>query len=140
MATVTSKYHADNILNWEKGVAMPAAPANLYLALLTAMPTTNAGTGMAEVAGNAYARVQITPAQWAAISTAVDNVTEQSATNASVAFPTPTGTGWGAVLGAALYDAATLGNWLRAFTIPTQTITAGATVNVPAGNVNRQVV
>lgn len=138
MTTITSKYHEDNILNWEKGTQMPTPPTALWLALLTAMPTTNTGTGLAEVTGNNYARIQISPADWAAIVQNGDLVTDQSQTNADKTFPTPSGS-WGPVVGAALYDAATLGNWLRASSMASQTFTSGSTVSVPSGNVVRQV-
>lgn len=142
MTMITSKYHADNILNWEVGTQMPTPPANLYVGLLTAMPTDNAGTSLVEVTGNNYARAQITPAQWAAITTLGDNLTEQSLTAAGITFATPSGSGWGTCVGVTLNDALTTGHWLRAMTLTggSQAIAANATVNIPAGDIARQVV
>lgn len=140
MSVITSKYHADNILAWEAGTQMPAPPADLYLGLLTAMPTRNDGTGLAEATGTGYARLSIAPAQWAAITTAGDNVTEQTSNNLDLTYPAPGAGGWGTAVGVALFDAASAGHWLRAFSMPAQVITAGANVTVPLGNIVRQVV
>jgi hypothetical protein len=146
MTTVHSKTVLDSILNWEIGTTFPAAPASLYIALLTAMPTDNTGTGMTEVTGNGYARVNVTSGQWGAIST-VSSFTEQSSNNATLSFPTPTGSGWGAVVGYAvcvntstINGAGNEANWTRAvtFTGGTQTISAGETVQFLAGNLARQ--
>ena len=138
MTQITSKYHSDNILGWESGSAMPAAPANLYAALLTAMPTTNGGTGLVECSASGYVRQQITPAQWAAITTNADNVTEQSSTNADVVFPAM-GAGV-TVVGVALYDASAAGHWLRAATLTggNATVPQGQTFTLQSGNVTRQ--
>lgn len=143
MSVVHSKTYLDNILGWEKGIQMPTPPANLYIGLLTAMPTKNDGTSMVEVSGNGYARVQVTPAQWAAITTLGDNLTESSSNNALLSFPTPSGTGWGTVVGYVVCtdNLALSGssNWIRAATLTggSQAITAGETVQIPVGNVSR---
>lgn len=137
MAQLTSAYHSDNILAWEKGTAMPAAPANLYLALLTAMPTRNDGTGLVEAAGGGYARQQIAPAQWAATGTAGDNVTEQASTNVDVSFANmPAAT----IVGVAIYDAASAGHWLRAATLTggNAAVSSGQTFTISSGNLTRQ--
>lgn len=138
MTQITSQYHSDNILNWEKGTQMPAPPANLYLALLTAMPTKDDGTSLVECAASGYARQPITPAQWAAITTAGDFVTEQTSTNADVVFPAMGTTQ--TIVGCALYDASAAGHWLRAATLAggNATITAGSTFTLPSGSVTRQ--
>jgi hypothetical protein len=54
-----SDYLAQASLNWLAGsLAMPSLPA-VYLALFTAAPTADAGTGGTEVTGGSYARVQV---------------------------------------------------------------------------------
>lgn len=54
-----SDYLAQNSLRWVTGaVAMPVLPA-VFLALFTAAPTSDAGTGGTEVSGGSYARVQV---------------------------------------------------------------------------------
>jgi hypothetical protein len=109
MTTVfKSKATSDDILAWLTGTVMPAAPASLYMALLTTMPTDNTGTSMVEVSGGGYARQQITG--WAATATNGDGITEQKSTNATITFPVASA-GWGTIEGVALYDAATAGNW-----------------------------
>ena len=137
MATNKSKYFSDAVLNWEHGTTMPAAPANLYVALLTTMPTVNDGTSLVEVSGTSYARQQVTPAQWAAISTS-SNTTETTATNVAVTFPAA-GSNWGTVLGVALYDALTSGNMTRYGTLSTgpQAIGTGNIYSIPSGSLTR---
>ncbi len=134
-----SKYAADAYLNWEKGTTMPAAPSNLYLALLTTMPTDNSGTGLVEVSGTGYARQQITPAQWAAVATS-GSFTETSSTNVTVTFPAA-GSNWGTIVGVALYDASSAGNALRFGTLSTgnQSINTGNIFSVPSGSLARTV-
>jgi hypothetical protein len=137
MASVINKVFADNVLNWEKGTQMPTPPSNLYLALLTAMPTKNDGTGLVEVAGGSYARQQITPATWAAITTAADNLTEQAATNADLVFASmPACT----VVGVALYDALTAGDWTRAIPLTggSVVVDVGTSFTVASGNLTRK--
>lgn len=134
MAVFKSKTFSDNILNWLKGTAMPAAPANLYLALFTTMPTTNAGASLVEVSGGAYARQQITPAMWAAITTNADSVTEQMSTNAQLTFPVATAN-WGTIVGGGIYDAVTAGNPLIYVGISSpQTVNTNNQFDVTAAN------
>lgn len=115
MAKFTSKYVADNYLSWLKGTTYPAAPANTYLALFTAAPTSRDGTGGTEVstAATAYARQAIASGGWAAISTSGSGLSliEQILNSGVVTFPTATAN-WGTIVGAALMDASTNGNML----------------------------
>jgi hypothetical protein len=130
MATTYSKTRADAILN--------SLPATTYLALLTALPTTNTGTGLVEAAGGGYARQAISQATWAAITTAADNLTEQTSTNGAIAFPTNTG-GTLVVAGVALYDALTAGNLLEAVQLAGGSVSVpnGSFFNLPIGNLKR---
>jgi hypothetical protein len=136
MTTFKSKYYSDLILNWKLGTQMPTPPANLYLGLLITMPTKNDGTSAVEVSGGSYARVQVTPAEWAAITTAGDNLTEQHSTNAAVTFPAATAN-WGTILGGFLADAATAGNTLEYATLASgsQVINSGNQFSLPAGSI-----
>lgn len=140
MSVVNGKYVLDALLAWESGTAFPAAPATLYIALLTAMPTTNAGTGLIEATGAGYARIAVPAADWAAITTAVDNLTDQSSTNAALSV-TPT-VSIGTIVGVAIYDALTAGHLLRAMTLVGGSVTVGANVTftIPAGSLTRQAV
>ena len=140
MSLQKSKYHSDNILNWEAGTAMPAAPATLYIALLTTMPTKNDGTSLVEVTGTAYARQAITGATgWNAIATNGDNVTEQTTNNAAITFPSA-GSNWGTVLGTGVYDALTAGNLIEYGTLTSgsQVVNTGNIFSIPIGNLTRQ--
>lgn len=106
MAGGKSKTVSDAALALDTGAAR-------YLALLTTLPTTNTGTGLVEVtAANGYARILINSADWGAVSTAADNLTEQVSIAVEKDFAQATAA-WGTVVGWALYDAATLGTLRR---------------------------
>ena len=97
-----SKAASDATLALETG-------ATRYLALLTALPTHNDGTGLVEVtAAGAYARVVVNPADWGAVATAADNLTEQVSIATEKDFAQATAS-WGTIVGWALFDAATAG-------------------------------
>lgn len=109
-------------------------PSPLYVPLYTTLPT-NAGTGGVEVIGDSYARVAIpsTTTAWSGTQSA-GSTTSSTGTggrisnNVAITYNSPPVTeNWGAVLGAGLIDAATLGNLLfwRAFANGTQTINGG---------------
>jgi hypothetical protein len=101
--------------------AAGTGPANVYMALLTAVPSNNAGTGLTECAGTNYARATVVSslANWAGTqglttTVASSGTSGQTSNNAAVTFPTPgaTGTAWGTINGWAVYDALTGGNML----------------------------
>lgn len=132
MANSTAKTLADDILNWLKGSTFPAAPANTYVALLTAVPTKNDGTGLAEVSGSSYAREAIAAAGWSAISANADNIHDQISNSAAVTFPVVTTTGY-TVAGVAVYDAATAGNLLYYAAVTSQAVAVGNQYQIAAG-------
>ena len=72
-----SDYSAQAALNFATGQQPPPAIGNRFLALFTAAPTSDAGTGGTEVSGGSYARVQIAGAITAAgaISTGSATIT-----------------------------------------------------------------
>ena len=81
--------------------------ASWYLALLTAMPSDGAGTGMVEVpAANGYARQ--------AIAFNAADGTGKCASSAQITFGPVVTSAWGSIVGWALYDAASGGNWWEA--------------------------
>lgn len=86
-----------------------AMPATVYVALITTAPTDANGTGIAEVSttSTGYARVSVanTDANWPAASG------RSKSNGANITYPTSTAS-WGTVVGAALYDAASAGNFL----------------------------
>ena len=137
MATNKSAYLSNILLNWEIGTATPTPPANLYIALLTTMPTDNTGTALVEVTGTGYARQVITPAQWAAITTTT-SFTQNAISNTGLLWPAA-GSNWGTIVGAGEYDALTVGNLLRFTTLSTgsQSINTNNIFSLPATNVTR---
>lgn len=133
MANSTAKVLADDILNWYKGTTFAAAPANTYVALLTAVPTKNDGTGLTEVSGSSYARQAIASSGWSAITLNADNIHDQISNSAAINFPTVTTTGY-TVVGYALYDAVTAGNLLEYTAVTSQAVAVGNAYQIGAGN------
>jgi hypothetical protein len=134
MAKFTSQYLADALLNWFKGSAFPAAPANVYLALYTTAPTARDGTGGVEVTGGSYARQAIASGGWGALSSSGSGLSllRQIAQSGVINFPTATAD-WGTIVGMALLDAATLGNLLEYGDLTaSQSVLNGNTFQVPA--------
>lgn len=105
------------------------APANVYVALSTANPGAS-GSGMVEVTGGSYARVQHqTGTNWVA-SAGLDNQYEN---NNAITFATATA-GWGTITHFALYDASTVGNFLAFGTLTTaKTVANGDTLSFADG-------
>ncbi len=133
MANATAKVLADYILNWWKGTTFSAAPTTTYLALLTAVPTKNDGTGLTEVSGSSYAREAITSSTgWSAISLNADNIHDQISNAAAITFPTVTTTGY-TVVGVALYDASTAGNLLAYGSVTSQAVAVGNAYSLAIG-------
>lgn len=54
-----SDLNAESLLNWAAGVSPYPAIGSRWLALFTAAPTADAGSGGTECSGNGYARVQV---------------------------------------------------------------------------------
>lgn len=98
-----SNYAENKILDHIVGKTSYTMPT-AYIALSTADPT-DAGTGLTEPVGGAYARKATTGADWAAAASgATSNATVLS-------FPQATGS-WGTITHFALMDAATAGNMI----------------------------
>lgn len=136
MAQFKSNYLANAALNWFRGTAYPTAPSNVYIALMTAAPTARDGTGGTEVSGGSYARLACPNADLAAVTTSGSGVTaiQQTATNTTLTFTTATAN-WGTVVGIALYDASTSGNFLEYGDLTTaQTVNNGNTFQIPSGD------
>lgn len=70
-----SDYMAEAATNLISGQAAAPALAARYLALFTAMPTSDAGTGGTEVSGGSYARVQVAGSATTNNTTASGNAT-----------------------------------------------------------------
>lgn len=106
-----------------------AMPATVYVALITTAPTNANGASIVEVSGGSYARVAVTnnDTNWpAATGRAKSNGT-------TIAFPASTAS-WGTVVGFALYDAASAGNFLAYGALSSsQAIGSGVTPQFLAG-------
>lgn len=128
-----SKTVADDVAAWFAGTTFPAAPAALYVALVTTAPTDRTGTGLVECTGGSYARQALTLGTTSTSGSGTsaleekDNGSQLSFTN----MPSCT------VVGIALYDASTAGTFLAYadLTGGSQVVAAGATFNLPASNV-----
>lgn len=87
------------------GIASYTAPATLYIALSTADPT-DAGSGLAEPSGGAYARASVTNngTNWTRSAGQISNANVISYAQATA--------GWGDISHFAIFDALTGGNML----------------------------
>lgn len=118
----------DALMNVLRGTAFPAVPTNFYISLHTTSPGET-GTG-AEVSGNNYARVAVSPAAGSWDDPAGTGATEN--TN-PITFPTPSGA-WGVVTHFAIWDAASGGNcWIYDALTASRSPQSGDTVRFIAG-------
>lgn len=123
-----SNYLEVELLDHVVGKTSYAMPT-VYIAASTADPT-DAGSGIAEPVGGAYARVATSGATWAAAAAgAISNA-------AAITFPEATGS-WGTITHFAAYDALTGGNFLfhGALTV-SRAITTGDTLQFPIGDLD----
>jgi len=110
------------------GKATYTAPANTYMWLSTTAPTA-AGTNITEPSGNGYARVAVPASAWNSASGG------SGSNNATIQFPTPTGS-WGTILWSGFSDSATTGagNMIDAAALPApQAVTTGTVLQFTAG-------
>jgi hypothetical protein len=113
-----SDYLAQAVLNFMTGTSPMPALASRYLALFTAAPTADAGTGGTEVSGTGYARVQVA----GALAAAAAFTTSSTTITMGAANP-----GW-VVAGMNVYDntaGANIGT-VASYTGTTVTLTAAA--------------
>lgn len=103
-----SNYLEDQIGTHLLRTASWTKPAGIWVALFTVMPD-EAGTGGTEVTGGSYARVQHGPSDATWLGPTDGN--GQFSNIGAVLFPAPTAD-WNSVVGFALYDAVTAGNYL----------------------------
>jgi hypothetical protein len=124
-----SDYLENKLLDHVFGATAYAAPATLYIGLLTVAPT-DAGGGT-EVAGGSYAR--------AAVVNNVANFPNAAAgakTNGNdIVFATATAN-WGTVVAVGIYDALAGGNLIGWCLVTNQSVPSGVTAKVPAGQLN----
>ncbi len=121
------------------------APATFYVALSTGLRSDSAAP--TEPAGNAYARVAVTSslANWAgsqaaASTTASSGTGGTTSNNATIAFPTSTGS-WGNIQSVWFMDASTAGNaWISIDLSSALNVSgAGFTVQFTAGQLQFQI-
>lgn len=122
-----SDYLENKILNYIFNGGVFAAPATVYIALYTAVPT-DAGGGT-EVTGGSYARAAIT------CDTTNFPVTSSGIIANAVAFAFATATaGWGTIVAFGVFDALTNGNLLYwGLITPNKTVANGDTISVSIG-------
>lgn len=133
MANAQAQIAADRQLNYMKGTTPAAPPATWYIALLTAVPTTNTGTGLTEVTGSSYARQPLTASTgWSTISQAADLIHDQISNVNAITFPAVTTAGY-TVVGIALYDAVTAGNLWDYTSVTSQAVAVGNQYVIAAG-------
>src|SRR4029079_18633946 len=80
-------------------------PATVYIGLMTTVPNAN-GSGVSEPSGFGYARVAVlnNSTQW---TNAVGPIKKHAN---DIVFPAASGGGWGDIIYAGIFDAATAGN------------------------------
>lgn len=105
------------------------SPTNIFVALSTADPT-DAGSGLAEPSGGAYARVSTDGDDWSVASGgALANAT-------AITFPEATAS-WGTITHFALYDALTSGNMLGHGALTTsKAVSSGDTIQFAIGDLD----
>lgn len=124
--SAASNYLENALINLLLKATAFSAPASVYVALHTADPTDAPLSN--EVSGNAYARVTVTNG----FNSPSNGVTGN--TNA-ITFPTPTGTGWGTITHASIWDNSSGGNMLLSGPLAqTKIVSAGDTVRFNPGD------
>lgn len=124
--SAASNYLENKLLDHILRAITFTSPAIVYVALHTADPTDAPLSN--EVSGNAYARVSVT----AGFNAPSNGVTQN--TNA-INFPTPTGSGWGTITHASIWDASSSGNMLMSGPLSqSKSIAPGDTVRFNPGD------
>jgi hypothetical protein len=93
------------VLTWLLTNSAATRPTAWYIGLFTAAPGETGGGTEVSTSGTAYARVAVT-------FTISGTAPTQGANSATLDYPTATGSGFGTVTHAALFDASTSGNML----------------------------
>lgn len=139
---IVGQYVRDATLAWLKATAFPTVPTNLYLALFTAAPSAIDGTGGTETTYTGYARQALgtLSTAWSATATsgsgtsALRQITQANA----LTFPNNTSASV-TIVGWALYDAVTVGNFLLYGDLSNAVVIAnGQGLSVPIGDVIAQ--
>ena len=107
-----------------KGVALPALPGSLWLALFTTTPNLNGVAGVeVSTSGTGYTRVELprVSGTW----TGPTGTNQEYNNTSELIYPIPTGN-WGTIVSLGVYDAGTAGNLIFVSTVSTsRAITLG---------------
>lgn len=123
-----SDYTENKILDHALGTASWTMPTQLYLGLLTAAPSDAGGGTEVSTSGTAYVRQAVD------FSAASGGATSN---NATVSFPTATGSGFGTVTHMGLYDASSAGNLIAwAPLSASKTVAAGDAIEFLSGEID----
>lgn len=128
MAGSLSDFAENELLDHILGTGSYTMPTQLYVALYTAAPTDAGGGTEVSTSGTAYARqaVDFTIASGGAASN-----------NATVTFPTATGSGFGTVVALGLFDASSAGNFIAwADLAANKTVAAGDVIEFLTGEID----
>lgn len=137
MAAIPGSVLSNGLLNMVLGSAAFTIPGTTYWAAYTTAPVGTGSTGGGtEVTGGSYARVAVVnntanyPASTAATKT----------NGSAITWPTATGT-WGSLVAVGVFDAASNGNYLIGWTLPTAVlVTSGDTFQVAASQLSWTIV
>lgn len=102
MASGFSKVLSNNILKHILGKESYSLPTQLFVGLFTVAPTADGGG--TEVSGYNYSRATAVPANFVV-------TTNSATTNTALIFPVPSA-GWGSIVAAGIFSAATGGSLL----------------------------
>ncbi len=127
-----SLYLEDQILNWMKGTAFAAAPAGIWLGIMTAAPTAS-NSGGVEAAYTGYARQQVTLGSLAGVTTLGSG--DDATNSAVITFPTNNSGSTVTIVSYALFDAATAGNLLMLESTSPVAIPTGTALQFTAGSI-----
>lgn len=124
--TAKSDYAEKAVLDWVLLGATPTRPSAIYLALHTADPGETGATS--ELSGNGYARIAVT------FAAATSGAGTAASSNAQLF--TATGSGFGTVSHASLWDSLTTGNCLyKGSLTASKAVAAGDQLNFAAGSI-----
>lgn len=126
-----SVYLANKILDHDLRNTAYTPPTNTYLSLHDGDP---GGTGLNEIAGNAYARQQLGSGGDSEFSAAVSGATDN---DSEIAFPQASGGAWGVLSWFGFWDASTSGNFLlKSQLSPTRTVNENDQLTFAAGDLD----
>ena len=129
-----SQYLADEILDWIKGGAFPAALSNVYVSVHSANPGTAGTSGDVTNTVNGSGRVTVSSAAFTAIASAVGGGREITNTGVILISSSSVNVSPVTISHFGIWDAATAGNFLASGSLTTPVeIQSGDTVQFNTG-------